>query len=199
LKIEQVCHNILTFFSAPLHNNYFFSAVQHSPPESYPSDFVHCRKSGQLVRRVIAEKYLDPLVNPLEEHTRLFIPVLNLQSLDPMHPPYFMLRFDKILSPPNQRRIFQAWVVLLAAHPQHHIAREASRSKTPGLHVGIWELSSATPFVTRETKRQTPEAMAALDQLLSLVKLLMVPKILSLTCHYLPNQFERYQRSIFLY
>lgn len=140
-----------------------------------------------------------PITNPLQEHERLFVRVPNLESLDPRHPPYLMLRFDNVLSIAGQKRIFQAWLDLQSLNPKHHIAREMSRSTTPALHVGIWEMSSATPYVTRETVKQTEEVIIALDRLLLLVKSLMVPKILSLTRRFIPNQFSRNQRHVFVF
>jgi hypothetical protein len=158
------------------------------------------RKDGKRVRKLIARKYAgSPLTNPLEEHARFFLPVPDLSSRDPNHPPYLMLRFTKVLSLSNQTRVLQAWDALQALNPVHHIAREKSRSTTPGLHVGVWELNSTTPYITKETTSQEEDVIIALDHLLELVKQLMVPKINSLTRRYLPIQFARFQLSVFLY
>jgi hypothetical protein len=119
----------------------------------------------------------------------------DIQSLDPDHPPFLVLRHDSIISPKKLSEILAAWDFVQSTSPKHHIKRE-NRSATPGYHWGIWEITLDHPCITRESREQSKEAILAIDQLLGLVKELVVPKIIKMTKEYLPVQWTHQERYI---
>lgn len=118
--------------------------------------------------------------------------------MDLEHPPYLMLRLDSIISPWNREEILAAWDKVQVASPHHLIQREGARSSTPAYHWGVWEATAKKPYITRESREQTPEAIASIDKLLGLVKKLVVPKVIKVTKEYLPDQWIRQERLVYI-
>jgi hypothetical protein len=170
-------------------------------PSHYPDDFVNAKKDQQMVRTTISKEYPDARhpenlhVVPLTRNGILKVPTPKYKlSLDPDHPPYLILRLDLIVSVKKQWALLAAWDQVQAASPQHYIKREQARSTTPAYHWGIWEVTAPAPYITRESKDQTAEAILAIDKLLGLVKELMVPKIIQMMKEYLPVQWKHQER-----
>ena len=109
-----------------------------------------------------------------------------------------MLRCISVISPRTQARLLAAWDDVQNVSPRHHIRQEQARSATPAYHWGVWEGSSLQPFITCESRIQSLEAIAAIDQLLSLVGGLVVPKVIQMTRHYLPVQWKAQERCVTL-
>ena len=178
-------------------------AIEIFHPWHYSDAFINIKRNQELVRQTVLKEYPDatnpetlPSV-PSFPHGILKIPTPAYKLLsDPEHPPYLLLRLDSIITKKNQGDILRAWDCLQATSPSHLIKREGARSATPGYHWGIWEVTAQTPYITSESKKQTPEAILAIDNLLGLVKKMVVPKIIKMTKHYLPNQWLQQERCI---
>ena len=84
-----------------------------------------------------------------------------------------------------------AWDHIQEVSPKHLIKGEHACSVTPAYNWGVWEGSLLTPFITRESRTQSPKAIVAIDWLLSLVRWLVVPKVIQMTQHYLPYNGRR--------
>ena len=113
---------------------------------------------------------------------------------DPHHPPYLILRCVSLISPRTQALLLAAWDCVKSVKPRQYIKGEQGRSATPAYHWGVWEATSLRPFVTRETRDQSVEAIAAIDQLLNLVRQRVVPKAIEMIRHYLPEQWKAQER-----
>jgi len=170
-------------------------------PLQYPDEFLHTRKDQQMVRDTIIREFPDaanhenlPIVPSLPGGIlRIPTPAPTL-ALDSDHPPYLMLRLVTIVSKRKQLELLAAWDRLKATSPRHYIKSEEARSATPAYHFGIWEVTARAPYITRESKDQTAEAVVAIDNLLGLVKEQVVPKIISMMKEYLPVQWKHQER-----
>ena len=170
-------------------------------PLHYPDEFVHAKKDQKMVREKIRKEYPDAqhlenlMVVPSmpDGILRVPTPASTLVS-DPNHPPYLMLRLVSIVSERKQSELLAAWDQVQATSPRHYIKREEARSATPAYHFGVWEVTARAPYITRETKDQTADAILAIDKLLKLVKEQVVPKIISMMKEYLPVQWKHQER-----
>lgn len=174
-------------------------------PSQYPDECLGISKSCKLVREIILREFPDasqpqnlPAV-PQTPSRILAIPTPGsyLQD-DPQHPPYMMLRCVSVINPRTQAQLLAAWDRVQLVSPAHHIKREQARSVTPAYHWGVWEANASTPFITRESRKQSDEAVAAIDELLNLVRKRVVPKVIELSRHYLPLQWKEQERLVTL-
>ena len=170
-------------------------------PLQYPDEFLHTRKDQKMVRDTIRTEYPDaadpenlPVVPSMPGGIlRVPTPAATL-ALDADHPPYLMLRLVSIVSPRKQLELLAAWDRLKATSPRHYIKSEEARSATPAYHFGTWEVTARAPYITRESKDQTADAILAIDNLLGLVKEQVIPKIISMMKEYLPVQWKHQER-----
>jgi hypothetical protein len=182
-----------------LHVIHLVSEIYH--PSHYPDECLGIRRNGAKVREIILNQFPDachpenlPAV-PTSPGTVLAVPTPSEElKADPQHPPYLMLHCVSVVSPRTQSLLLAAWNRVLSVSPKNHIKLEQSRSKTPAYHWGVWEASASKPLITRESRLQSREAIAAIDNLLSLVGQLVVPKVIRMTRYYLPVQWEAQER-----
>jgi hypothetical protein len=113
--------------------------------------------------------------------------------LDRLHPPYLAVRFHDVLKLPARMALLDAWDTLHLLKVRYP-KPEPQRSKSPALHLGVWETYSMLPFVTADSRAQAPDVISAMDHFLSLVGQLIAPKIKNLLQQYFPAQYSRQQR-----
>jgi hypothetical protein len=175
--------------------------IEISHPSHYPDDFVDTRRDQKIVRKTVSKEYPDaqhpenlPVV-PSLPHGILHVPTPKPElDSDPDHPPYMILRLVSIVPEWVQLALLDAWDQVKATSPRHYIKSEEARSATPAYHFGIWEVTALAPYITRESKDQTANAILAIDKLLRLVKELVVPKMISMIKEYLPVQWKHQER-----
>jgi hypothetical protein len=69
--------------------------------------------------------------------------------------------------------------------------KEKNLSSSSPLHLGVWEITSSTPYITSNSKNQHPTTIAAMDGFLLLVKELVAPKIYRLLQLHSPKMLLR--------
>ena len=177
------------------------SEIYHPP--HYPDECIGLPKNGPRLRELIQREYPDachpenlPAV-PSAPDKILNVPTPEyILQADPHHPPYLILRCVSVISARTQEQLLAAWDRVKTVKPRQYIKREHGRSATPAYHWGVWEASSLRPFITRETRDQSVEAIAAIDQLLNLVRQRVVPKAVEMIRHYLPEQWKAQERCV---
>lgn len=162
----------------------------------YPQEFLFTRKDWELVHTVINKNYrsapeqLRTLGTNPGQTLQLKAPSLAL-SLYLDHPPYFLLRFDSVLTTKLQNNILAAWDYMQhpSRRPVIRIKHAAERSGTPAIHLGAWELYKTTPDLTRETREQSIETLKAMDSLLKIFHSVVAMKINNLMKRYCPRLY----------
>ncbi|KAG1853094.1 hypothetical protein F4604DRAFT_1933366 [Suillus subluteus] len=170
----------------------------------YPSTFVHTTKDKKHVERAMQEQYphgftasqlpiFDPpnsfSITPPEEHE---------EAQRARHPPFLAARFCNVITKRGQNVLITAWDGLQdhALSLKHYTSpSEANRSSTPAYHFGLWQVQQPQPMVTRATRMQTPEALKAIDKLLTAVRNHVTPKITAILGRHTPKQLERQRRA----
>lgn len=117
-----------------------------------------------MVRTTIAKEYPDAL-HPVNLAVTPWTPAY-LSS----DPPYLMLRHGSIVSPKKQSELLAAWDRVKATSPRHYKTREEARSATFAYHWVFWEVTTLGPYISRESRQQTEEAILASDRLPGMVK-----------------------------
>ncbi|TFK60067.1 hypothetical protein BDN72DRAFT_779865 [Pluteus cervinus] len=68
-----------------------------------------------------------------------------------------------------------------ANKPKHHLKLDKKRSNadpnSAAFHFGTWEVTSAEPHLTNETKNQSPNSISAIDELLGVIGDHIAPKV----------------------
>jgi hypothetical protein len=128
-----------------------------------------------------------------------FIPPPSIYDSDPSHPPYLALRFDKIFRKPSHEiEILNAWDDLKAAGVKFPKS-DKSRSSTPALHLGIWQRYRNKPYISSDTREQTPLAIAKMDDFLSLIIKYISPRILDFLRDEFPETYKWNQKYVFFF
>jgi hypothetical protein len=68
---------------------------------------------------------------------------------------------------------------------------DPNRSKTPALHLGVWELYAANPRITKDSRKQREDVIKAMDKFLQIIHDSVAPKIFNILQRYYPQQFDR--------
>ncbi|KAG1720981.1 uncharacterized protein EDB91DRAFT_1256737 [Suillus paluster] len=168
----------------------------------YPGDLVHAAKNKLHVDLLVQRQYPEgvlasqlPRFDP-DDSFFLLPPEDSKEACRPLHPLFMAARFEHVITKPGQKEIVKAWDALQFVGVKHHAgSREANRSSTLALHLGVWEVQQSFPKVTRDTRLQTPEALSAIDRLLLAVGTHVAPKILALLQRYAPKQLDRQLRT----
>ena len=160
----------------------------------YPGQFLGAPINASKVTNKI--NHLFPGVIPCElpsvtEEGRFLIPTPPIvRSLRPIHPPYLIGRFDHIVKASIQKSLVAAWKDLMKLDVKFpKPKRDSNRSKTPSLHLGVWELYSALPRITEDSLDQNDAVILAMDKFLRIVGSI-APKISNILQCYYPQQFN---------
>jgi hypothetical protein len=183
-----VLHQLPNYFT-----NYSLAAITFKSLQ-YPGHFVGAPINATKVTKKIEE--LFPGVIPrnlpsVTEKGRFLIPTPPIiRSLRPLHPPYLIGRFDQIIKASVEKSLVAAWKELVKLDVRFPKA-ESNRSKTPALHLGIWELYASQPRITGDS-RQSNDVTTAMDKFLRIVHHLIAPKIFNILQSHYPKQFDRH-------
>ena len=128
---------------------------------------------------------------------RLLIPVPCNVVLDKNHPPYFALRFDQVVKRSVNNRLLNAWDNMQSLDIRFP-PPDLTRSKTPALHLGVWELYRNEPYVTGDSLNQPPDVVQAIDKFLYIIGDRIAPKLTSLLRKFCPKQYELQTRYILI-
>lgn len=111
-------------------------------------------------------------------------------------PPHLIIRFDRLITPVNQKRLRKRWDDVLASGAKHQPRKcDANRSNNnTAFHFGIWETTSSEPHLTAETTNQTPQAITAIDALLRFIGDFIAGKICSVFETHAPEQWDIMQK-----
>jgi hypothetical protein len=172
----------------------------------YPDAFVHTTKDKKHVERAMKKQYPDgfdahklKIYDPPNSFS-LIPPEDHKETLRTWHPPFLASRFCSVITDRGQKALISAWEGLQdnSLALEHYTSRsEANRSSTPAYHFGIWQVQQNEPKITRATRKQTPEALKAIDNLLMAVRSHVTPKITAILGRHAPKQLERQRRWVF--
>ncbi|KAF7426580.1 hypothetical protein PC9H_008949 [Pleurotus ostreatus] len=123
----------------------------------------------------------------------------NLQPADSNHRLFFAedttgnplaMRISNVISRTTAFRLENACRKLDSLGPKiHH--REANRSATSALHLGIWETYAAHPRVSRDTIDQEPPVLDVIAKILRILQEDVAPKLGALLMEHYPAQWAR--------
>ncbi|RDB23100.1 hypothetical protein Hypma_009953 [Hypsizygus marmoreus] len=100
------------------------------------------------------------------------------------------MRFDRVVNKETAHRLANACLALDQLGPKiNH--KETTRSKTSALHLGIWEVYSDQPHLTRDTVNQEPLVKETIARLLAILREEVAPKLAQLLQQHHPRQWER--------
>lgn len=196
-----MCHRFHCYVQSPNVSWIFSLEVYTSEEVSYPDEFNSGRKDRKYVRKVIRKNFPGlpqdlPTLGDSLFHTLLVEVPPEILLKNPLHPPYYLARFEKVLSHNIQADILAAWGNLLhpSRQPKCRINHGGERSGTPAYHLGIWEMFNSKPTISLEAREQTPEVIKAIDYFLSFFHRTVAGKINRLLKRYAPHQYEQQQR-----
>jgi hypothetical protein len=179
----------------------FLATVTITPAE-YPGDFVRAPINVDKVTKKIAKLFpgLIPCDLPcVTEEGRFLVPTPpNILASNPLHPPYLIGRFDRIIKKDVEHSFLAVWdkfAKLDVCFPK----AESHRSKTPALHLGVWELYASRPRITGDSKKQKDEVIKVMDQLLYIVHNSIAPKIFNILQSHYPTQLDRQILSVVIF
>lgn len=159
----------------------------------YPGQFVGAATNAAKVTEKIEDLFpgIPYNLSSVTADGRFLIPTPPIvRSLRPLHPPYLVGRFDKIVKAPVEKSLLAAWKELVKLDIRYPKV-EANRSKTPALHLGIWELYAAEPRITGDSW-QTGDVTSVMDKFLHIIHHSIAPKIFNILRSHYPRQFERH-------
>jgi hypothetical protein len=117
-------------------------------------------------------------------------------------PPYLVMRFANVIPTSTLAELLVLWDHLNALDIRYPDA-DHRRSGQPALHLGVWELYSARPIISadsRQTRQSNPSKRAAvveaLDALLGLIKTAVVPILERIMQWYVPGQQRVQERYV---
>ncbi len=129
------------------------------------------------------------------ETGRFFIPTpLDILAKNDLHPPYLVARFDwQVVKKSVTNALLRAWEELSQLDVQFPKA-DKTRSATPALHLGIWQLYNADPYITGDSRHQSEEVIVAMDKFPRIIQEYIAPKVKKLLKQYYPQQYNRQMR-----
>ncbi len=77
----------------------------------------------------------------------------NILVLNPFHSPHLIEWFDQIIKEDVKHSLLAAWDKFTKLDVCF-LKEDSYQSKTPALHLGVWELYSSRPHITRDSKKQ---------------------------------------------
>ena len=101
------------------------------------------------------------------------------------------MRFDAVIHVRAMKTLLDAWTGFRDSSVQFPKKKKENRSSSPALHLGVWEISASTPYITSESKNQQPNTIVSMDNFLFLVKEFIAPKILRLLHLHSPQTLQR--------
>jgi hypothetical protein len=117
-------------------------------------------------------------------------------------PPYLAMRFANVIPASTLTQLLVLWDHLNTLDVQYPDA-DHRRSSQPALHLGIWELFKAQPIVTADSRQmrqknltKRAEIVEAIDALLGLIKMAVVPILERLMARYVPGQQRVQERCV---
>jgi hypothetical protein len=150
-----------------------------------------------MVKEKVKELYPGMVPRNLPTATekgRFLIPTPPIiRSLLPLHPPYLVARFDRIVKENVNERLMSAWDELMKLGIRFPDP-DGNRSSTPALHLGVWELYGTNPRLTSDTVRFSNDAIVAMDRFLQIIREAISPKLHNILAKYYPRQFDRQMR-----
>jgi hypothetical protein len=164
--------------------------------EELPTTFYRAKPDGAAVRKALSN---DPeQLTALPTTGKVQVPLRDLPDRIKVPgglPPHLIIRFDRFISKADQKRLRKRWDDVLASGALHHSGKHANRSTNDtAFHFGIWEVTASKPYLTAETRHQTPEAIKAIDALLKYIGDFVAGKIGSVFETHAPQQWEAMQR-----
>jgi len=157
-------------------------------PAKYPAQFVGAPTNATKVTEKMAQ--LFPGLIPTAEGRFLVPTPSETLALQPLHPPYLIGRFDRIVKESVQRSLMLAWDEFVKLDVRFPKA-DPHRSKTPALHLGVWELYASNPRITGDSTNQNDDVVKAMDRFLGIVNNCIAPKIFNILRSHYPRQLER--------
>jgi len=168
--------------------------------DSYPSEFLGVKNDGKVVCSVMKKEF-PTYHSPADLATAtasgsFLVPTPSTRNqpeilLPPFHPIYLAMRFDKVIHDRAMTRLMTAWVSFIDSPVKFEEKKKENRSSSPALHLGVWEITSSTPYITSQSKHQHPTAIVCMDNFLLLVKEFVGPKIRRLLDLHSPRTLER--------
>jgi hypothetical protein len=158
--------------------------------KSFPMEFVGGKPCGATVRRAYRTTAAELETLPL--HGKILLPLDHLKpdTMPPDTPPYLIIRLEHLVTADQQHGLWHQWDRLLAANPQHQLKPDPNRSTSQAYHFGVWEVTGNTPRLTSDTAKQTPEAVAAIDNLLRFIQTYIALKIAGIYKEHAPSHWE---------
>lgn len=159
--------------------------------KSFPIEFVGAKPCGATVRRAYPTTSAADL-ETLPLHGKILLPLDHLKpdSMPPDTPPYLIMRLEHLVTADQQHGLWHQWDRLLAANPQHLLKPDPNRSTSQAYHFGVWEVTGKTPRLTSDTAKQSPEAIAAIDNLLRFIQTYIAPKIAGIYKEHAPAHWD---------
>jgi hypothetical protein len=165
--------------------------------DKFPATFFRAQPNGAAVRKAMS---IDPeqLAN-IPATGKVQVPLRDLPASVKVPgglPPYLIIRFDRLITHVNQKRLRKRWDDVLASGARHQPRKcDANRSNNnTAFHFGIWETTSSEPHLTAETTNQTPQAITAIDALLRFIGDFIAGKICSVFETHAPEQWDIMQK-----
>jgi len=162
--------------------------------EEYPAQLSHAPTNALKVTKKLQQLYPGLVPRDLPSVTtegRFLVKTPSeIMATNPLHPPYIIARFDQLVKPHIERDLILAWDNLNATDVRFP-PPDPNRSKTPALHLGVWELYSSQPHITGDTRKQSSAAIVAMDKLLCLIGKSIGPKLSNILKSHYPILFHR--------
>jgi hypothetical protein len=117
------------------------------------------------------------------------VPVSAAELLkQPLHPNYYIVRSHFVIPQSTCEELAARWNTLKALNPIISLA-ERNRSKSPALHLGVWDHMQGLS-VTAESRSQTAEVLVAIDGLLETFRKKVTPLLDDLLKFFCPKIHE---------
>lgn len=112
-------------------------------------------------------------------------------------PLFLWARFDKALTKKMQIKLLDQYkslkpLLVYTGEP----GRDSNRGPNAGCHFGVWEHYKMTPYVTLDSRPQSPEALKALNGLLKVISGDIVPIVNSFLKRVELQLYTRQQRCV---
>jgi hypothetical protein len=163
--------------------------------DKFPATFWRAKPNGAAVRKAVTN---DPdQLTALPTTGKVQVPLRGLPDCVNVPgglPPHLIIRFDRFITDADQQRLRKRWDDVLASGAKPQSGKHANRSADHAFHFGIWEVTSRVPYLTADTRNQTPQAITAIDALLKYIGDFIAGKIGSVFETHAPEQWEAMQR-----
>jgi len=158
--------------------------------EDYPKQFIGAPIDSKKFRKNFRKLYPPRNLPSVIKSGRFLCPTpTEILSSHPLHPPYLVARFDQVVKENVNQRLISAWNAFTKLGVRFP-PPDKRRSKTPALHLGVWEQYRNTPYITLESKAQSNEVIAAMDRFLQLLQESIGLKLRNILKEYYPQQFD---------